>query len=300
MAHQGKVVIITGGASGLGKHLAAALHSQGATLVLADINEELGMATAAELNAKRANSTIFIRTDVTSWDDQVHLFRTTMSNPLTPRIDYVYANAGLYETAYLPPMTSSSPDAIDWSKPALKAFEVNSISVLYTCQLAAQVMRTQSIVNGFRGKIIATASIAGFAPIEFMPQYSAAKHSVVGLVRAFAPQVALHNITINGVGPNVTRSNLAPKVAFDEVEAMGMLTPNENVTEAFLSFLGDSTENGLVKEVSMDDIVAPPLPKPLNPQVRDNLAFLGEAPKMKYIQESTALRLESQAKIAAH
>ncbi|KAF8314428.1 NAD(P)-binding protein [Clavulina sp. PMI_390] len=289
MTAKGKVAVITGGVSGLGKHLADTLHSQGAILVLADVNEKVGETVAAEYNATRPNSAFFVRTDVTKWEDQVSLFRFIINQPHTPRIDYVFANAGLFETPFLPPMTSTSLDGVDWSEPPMKGFEVNAKGVMYTSQLAAQIMRTQSLVDGFRGKIIVTASVAAFAAIGCMPLYSASKHSLVGFIRGFAPQVALHNITINGVGPNVTRSSLAAPEIFDAVQGLGQLTPNDIVTEAFLSFLGDSKENGLIKEVSMNDIAAPVVPEPLNPEVSKNVAMLYQVAQEGYEKASTAL-----------
>lgn len=82
------------------------------------------------------------------------LFKFALEN--VSRIDYVYANAGISETPYLP---HTSSEKIEWVKPNVAAINVNLIGAMYTCQAAAQVFRTQPIIDGFRGKIIVTVSI---------------------------------------------------------------------------------------------------------------------------------------------
>lgn len=98
-------------------------------------------------------------------------------------------------------------------------------------------------------------------------------------------------------------SNLAPAEVFDAVQTLGRLTPSDNVTTAFLSYLGDNKDTGrllltlktgvqeaqrdltinistgLIKEVSMDDVFVRPVPEPVNVQVTDNVKFLSEGGK---------------------
>jgi len=283
MVLTGKVALITGGASGLGKHLAEALHSQGVTLVLADINEATGVETADEFNKLRTGSAFFYKTDVTKWDEQVHLFKTALEQ--VKRIDYVFANAGILESTYLP---YTSYEKIEWTQPNLSTLDVNITGVLYTSHLAAQVFRTQPIVEGFRGKIVITASVAAFTAIAYATLYSTSKHALVGFIRSFAPQLAPDSITVNGVAPNITRSSLAPAALFDGVKDLGRLTPNEKVTEAFLSFLGESTETGSLKEVSMDDTLTRLAPEPLNSQVTENVKLLADTFKAAYSAPANA------------
>jgi hypothetical protein len=99
---------------------------------------------------------------------------------------------------------------------------------------------------------------------------------------------------------------LAPAEVFDIVHSLGRLTPNDNVTAAFLSYLGDNKDTGtfwfwtfetekefkkskgrltikistgLIKEVSMDDVFVRPSPEPVNAQVTDNVKFLSDGGK---------------------
>lgn len=87
----GKVVIITGGASGIGAAAARLFHSLGAKVVVGDLDERLGNSLAAELGS----NLVFQRCDVTQWSDLYGLFETANSN--FGRIDIVLANAGVPE-----------------------------------------------------------------------------------------------------------------------------------------------------------------------------------------------------------
>lgn len=87
----GKIVIITGGASGIGAAAARLFHSLGAKVVVGDLNEKLGNSLAAELGS----NLVFQRCDVTQWSSLYDLFETANSN--FGRIDIVLANAGVPE-----------------------------------------------------------------------------------------------------------------------------------------------------------------------------------------------------------
>lgn len=280
MALNGKTALITGGVSGLGKHLAEDLHAQGVTLVIADINEASGASFIAELNGRRANSAFFHKTDVTKWADQVSLFKSALSN--VKRLDFVFANAGMGESAYLPTGSSvSSPG--DWVEPNISTININVIGVLYTTNLAVQVFKAQEKVGGVRGKVIVTASIISFNAVPFLPMYTTSKHALTGFIRSMGPTFASEGIYINGVGPNLTRTGLIPQAAFDATEQMGTLTPIETVTKAFLSFLGpENTDSGVIKEATMSDIVAHAPEAPLNASVKTNVEFLAASGKAMY------------------
>lgn len=104
---------------------------------------------------RRRSSAFFCKTDVTKWEDQVHLFKRSLED--VKRIDYVFANAGILESTYLP---HTSSEKVEWIKPDVSTIDVNVTGALYTCHLAAQVFRTQPIIDGFRGKALVTASVA--------------------------------------------------------------------------------------------------------------------------------------------
>jgi NAD(P)-dependent dehydrogenase (short-subunit alcohol dehydrogenase family) len=73
------------------------------------------------------------------------------------RIDYVFANAGVLESTYL---GYTPAEKVEFVEPDMTTINVNVTGALFTCQLAAQVFRTQELVEGFRGKMVVTASVA--------------------------------------------------------------------------------------------------------------------------------------------
>lgn len=242
-------------------------------MVIADLDKNETL--LRQLNESKPGSAFYFKVDVRDWDQQVELFKFAIEK--LKRIDYVFANAGIRETPFL---EYTSPKQVKFVKPDLKAIEVNLVGALYTSNLAAQIFRTQRVVDGFRGKIIFTASVASFSAIPRMPLYTASKHALRGVVRSLAPQLGAENITVNAVCPNVTRTNLVPGEVFDIFENQNLVTPIDTVTKAFLSFLGDSQDNGEMVEVSIDTI-AKRQPEPdLNAAVTSNIAMLSEAHRL--------------------
>lgn len=276
MAYQRKTALITGGISGIGRSIAEALHKEGATLVLADLGENETL--LRQLNELEPSSAFFFKVDVSDWDQQVELFKFAIEK--LKRIDYVFANAGILETTFL---GHTSPKYVEFVKPDLRTIDVDLVGALYTSNLATQVFRTQDVVDGFRGKIVFTASVASFSAISHMPLYSASKHALTGVVRSLGPQLAVENITVNAVCPNVTRTGLVPTEVFDIFENQGLITPLNTVTNAFLSFLGDSKANGEMVEVSVDTITKREPEPDISAAVTSNIAILSEAHRLAYL-----------------
>lgn len=150
------------------------------------------------------------------------LFKSALSS--VKRLDFVFANAGMGESAYLPSGVSSPGD---WVEPNLATINVNVIGVLYTTNLAVQVFKAQPVVDGFRGKVIVTGSIMyvvrllwkvkvlteddcscrSFNAVPYLPMYSTSKHALTGFIRSMGATLAPEGITVNGVGPNLTRES---------------------------------------------------------------------------------------------
>jgi 15-hydroxyprostaglandin dehydrogenase (NAD) len=100
------------------------------------------------------------------------------------------------------------------AKPNMKTFEVNLFGPYYGVKLAAHYMALNKPMhgdsNGKGGRIVITASDAGLWALPAVPQYTATKHAVVGLVRALAASATEAGVSINAVAPALTPSNLAP------------------------------------------------------------------------------------------
>jgi 15-hydroxyprostaglandin dehydrogenase (NAD) len=194
-----KVALITGGSSGIGLALATHLLKKDWSVVLADL------APPPQDGDLPAERTLYIRTDVSSFDEQVELFSKAFK--WHGRLDFAALNAGIedQDDIFATIDTTRTP-----TKPNMSTFDVDLAAVYYGIKLFAHYA-AQNPVPG--GKVVATASLAGLYPSPGLPQYAAAKHGVVGLVRSLAPAAAPHNITINTVCPALVVTNLDPSLA---------------------------------------------------------------------------------------
>ncbi|KAI0412443.1 NAD(P)-binding protein [Xylaria grammica] len=187
----GKVVIITGGSSGIGLATVKILLSKGAVVHNLDRNEpiEAGWQTWRNLR--------YHRCDVASFTSQRAVF-----DDIGP-VHMAFANAGVFEK------TDFFSDVLDadggLARPDSLLFDVNVKGVLYTVKLAWSSMRRHKIA----GSIVITSSTVGYAPEAAVPTYSALKAGLVGLVRSLRNVVVLDGITINAVAPSGTHTPLA-------------------------------------------------------------------------------------------
>lgn len=189
-----KIALVTGGASGIGLALTRHLLTKGWDVVLADVvspKQELGLP---------ADRTLFVKTDVSSFEEQANLFSKAFN--WRGRLDFAALNAGIAERddIFGTIDTSKAP-----TKPDMSTFDVDLSAVYYGIKLFAHYA-AQNPVPG--GSIVATASAAGLYPLYAIPQYTAAKHGVVGLVRSLAPVAAPHGITINAICPQFVVTGL--------------------------------------------------------------------------------------------
>lgn len=189
---QGKVAVVTGGASGIGAAVVARLASEGATVVVADLNDELGPKVAADAGGR------FVKLDVASpdaWDAFIDDVVATEG-----RLDVIHLNAGV---------TTQNNDLLSLTEQQYRRIMgANVDGVVYGARAAARAM---SKTGG--GSIVATASVAGLIGFAPDPIYTLTKHAVVGLVRALAPPLGAHGITINAVNPGIVETPLVGEEA---------------------------------------------------------------------------------------
>lgn len=189
----GKVAIVTGGNTGIGQGYAVGLAKAGADLVVAtyDTNwEETKNMIEAE-----GRKVVFVQADLTKAEDRKKVIDEAMNN--FGKIDILVNNAGTIRRA---PLIEYKEE--DWNA----VMDINLNAVYFLSQDVAKIM-----VNQKSGKIINIASMLSFQGGKFVPPYTASKHGVAGITKAFANELACHNVQINAIAPGyIATDNTAP------------------------------------------------------------------------------------------
>ena len=191
---EGKVAIVTGGASGIGKAICRALAGEGACLAVADVDEEAAAATLGQLNQPQGPDHLFVRTDVTSRESVEHLVAKT--GDAFGRIDILVNNAGiniprlLVDPAGKEELTEQAWDAV---------VEVNQKGAFLCAQATARYM----IRSKRGGVIINMASESGLEGSEGQSVYAATKGAIYSLTRSWAKELGKHGIRVAGVAPGI-------------------------------------------------------------------------------------------------
>ena len=206
-----KVCIVTGGARGIGKGIGLRLVSEGAKVVLADLNGAQAKEAAAEIN-KAGGQAIWVSVDVADRDQA----RAMVERAVTEfgKLDVLFNNAGINHIQRFLDATEESFNRI---------MRVNALGVLVCTQEAAK----QMIKQGHGGKIINTASLAGRQGFPDIAPYCASKFAVVGLTQASARALAPHKITVNGFAPGVVGTELWQQLDAELMELGDSKKPGE-------------------------------------------------------------------------
>jgi NAD(P)-dependent dehydrogenase (short-subunit alcohol dehydrogenase family) len=189
---EGKVAVVTGAGSGIGRASAERLAAEGARVVAVDVGEDSARATARDLDGTAVVGDVG---DPELW----RAVRTTTDN--VGGMDVVHLNAGLY--GHVGPI-DELPDEL-----YQRVVAANISGVILGTRAAVAAMR------GRGGAIVATASMAGVVPFPPNPLYTATKHAVTGFVRAMAPTLIGDGITINAVCPGIVDTPMTAGAASD-------------------------------------------------------------------------------------
>ena len=185
----GKVVLITGGSSGIGRTTSILFARHGAKVIIGDINAA-GEETAEAIRRENGEAT-FIQTDVRKAEDVKNLIATAVKN--YGSLNCVFNNAGI-----LPPM-SMLADTEESTFDQTFAVDVKGIFL-------AMKYEIQQMLKTGGGVIVNNASIAGLVAERGISAYVAAKHAVIGLSKAAAIEYASQGIRINAIAPGLVQT----------------------------------------------------------------------------------------------
>ncbi|KAF4428926.1 hypothetical protein F53441_14039 [Fusarium austroafricanum] len=227
-ALKGKVVIVTGGSSGIGLATVDLLLSLGASVVNGDVQPP---------PEEPKGSFTFVKTNVAVWADLVALFKKTKE--VYGRIDHVFANAGVGpRTDYL---STEVDENGDLKEPSHLLLDISLKGVINTSTLAINYMRQQP--EG--GSITITGSTTGLQRIRAV-DYSTAKHAVLGWARGLVPLLGAAQIPVrvNTLAPSWTDSSVLPSLK-DLLTAINVeLQPASVVARCAAFLMADSSKNG--------------------------------------------------------
>ena len=202
----GKVAIVTGGASGMGRATVMRFLAEGAKVMVADLNDANGAETLAVAKAQgHADGIAFLRCDVAKESDVAALVAETVKR--FGRLDVAYLNAGV--GGAFGPIAETSVEDWDYT------FAVLVRSVFLGMKHASLAMRKL----GDGGVILATASIAGMVGGGGSHAYSAAKAAVISLIENVAAELGGERIRVVGIAPGVISTPLLHRGRPERYEA---------------------------------------------------------------------------------
>ena len=203
----GKVAVITGGASGIGERSVRLFIEEGARVVIADMQEERGQALAAELGAASA---VFARVEVR--DEAQVKAAVELAVSRWGRLDCIFNNAGF--GGVLGPIAEIPVDEFDMT------FDVLVRGVFLGMKHAAPIMMRQKA-----GSIINTGSIAGLKAGYSPHPYAAAKAAVIHMSKSVAMEMGEHNVRVNAICPGFIATPLAANTVGRSDELVDRVKP---------------------------------------------------------------------------
>jgi 3-oxoacyl-[acyl-carrier protein] reductase len=207
-----RVALITGGAAGIGKATAVRFKEEGATVIICDVNEELGQAVAAEIGADFYKVNVADRQDVQKWVDAVV--------EKNGRLDILVNNAGVLrdgtlvkvkEGQLVKQMSEADFDLV---------ISVNLKGVFNCTQAVAPVM-----INQGSGVILNATSIVGLDGNFGQTNYVATKSGVIGMTKVWARELGRYQIRVNAIAPGFTLTEMVQQMPEKVLEGMVSHTP---------------------------------------------------------------------------
>jgi NAD(P)-dependent dehydrogenase (short-subunit alcohol dehydrogenase family) len=233
-AYTDKIVLITGGTSGIGKVTAIAFAQAGAKVVLTGRREKEGAEVVAEIT-KNDGAAVFVRTDVAKESEVKNAIDFVLSTH--GRLDVAFNNAGVEIVGPLDQITEEQ---------YRRTFDINVWGVL-----SAMKHEVAAMLKTGGGAIVNTSSIAGRIGLAQASIYVATKHAVEGLTKAVAVEVAKQGIRVNAVAPGSIATDMVERMKGEEGEVLnwlisqhpvGRLGTSEEIAAAVLYLASDAAK----------------------------------------------------------
>lgn len=190
---EGKVAIVTGGASGIGEATARLFAKRGAqAVVIADIQDDLGNNVSLSIGSNRCT---YIHCDVSDEAQVKSLVDSTVE--MYGQLDILFSNAGI--------ISKSIQSIVDFDMDHFdQLFAINVRGMAACLKYAARAMIEKQV----KGSIICTSSLLGKIGVKEWTDYCMSKHAVVGLMKSASKQLGEHGIRVNSVSPYVVATPL--------------------------------------------------------------------------------------------
>ena len=225
----GQVLVVTGGARGIGREIALLFAKEGSDVALFDVNEELLGQTVKELEAlgRRAIGLVVDVTNAAAVDEAVSKALDKLG-----RIDILINNAGVTKDGLIVRM-----DEAQWDR----VLDINLKGTFLCTRAVAKVM-----LKARRGRIVSIASIVGLIGNPGQANYAASKAGVIGLTKSVARELASRGITVNAIAPGFIQTDMTHALP-EEVKQrlfqsipMGKLGEAGDVAQAALFLVRDA------------------------------------------------------------
>ena len=227
MRFENKVVMVTGGAAGIGRVTAECFAEEGAKVAICDVNPEAGQSAAKALGPEAS----FEKVDVSDTASVLNWVKSVSDQ--YGQIDVLVNNAGITRDGLIVRMKEDDWDAV---------INVNLKSAFNCIKAVSKIMMKQR-----SGRIINLASVVGVIGNPGQANYVASKAGLIGLTKTVAKEIASRDITVNAVAPGFIETDMTAVLSDDVKEAMLSQIPlrkagtPKDVADAILFLASDSS-----------------------------------------------------------
>jgi NAD(P)-dependent dehydrogenase (short-subunit alcohol dehydrogenase family) len=233
----GKVAVVSGAGSGIGRAAVLALVRRGAKVVVADVDEDAGRQTVG-LAAEKGGTAVFCGCDVTKTEDLAAAFASALEH--FGALHIAFNNAGIGGEDLF------ADDPGDWAR----VINVDLTAVIDATRVAVREMKRA----GHGGVIINTASLIGLGPMASAPVYAAAKAGVVNFSRSLAYLAKESNIRVNTICPELVDTRMAlgfGEERLAELRKTGGILKPEDIAAGVVELIEDDSRAGSVMRITI-------------------------------------------------